>query len=221
MKKITEIKAVKGFLSAFKTAKDSVKKQISEVIKAFSVVLGPEPYLMKDRKVNRYLILTLGAVFVLDYFMFCYHSEKNVFSFFPELPVISKQKEVTVYLPALDGQSLLEEKRMAASYESRERFIKFLFNAVVKGSKFQNTALAVPVQMNIRKIWVLDKSGDHEGKGFCAIDCEVPVSDQEVKPIPGSEPLFKKALEQTITANIPEIAGIILLERGVPDKKLW
>jgi hypothetical protein len=67
----------------------------------------------------------------------------------------------------------------------------------------------------------MEKSPDRDGKDICAIDCEVPVLDQEIQAIPGSEPLFREALRKTVAANIPRISEVVVLERGIPYKKLW
>jgi len=39
--------------------------------------------------------------------------------------------------------------------------------------------------------------------------------------VKGSEQMFKESLEKTITENVPGIKKVILLEKGVPFRKLW
>jgi len=39
--------------------------------------------------------------------------------------------------------------------------------------------------------------------------------------IPGSEDNFRAALEKSITENIPSIKRVVVLEKGVPLKRLW
>jgi hypothetical protein len=49
----------------------------------------------------------------------------------------------------------------------------------------------------------------------------VPVLAQEILAIPGSDPLFREELRKTVAANIPRISEVVVLERGIPYKKLW
>jgi hypothetical protein len=183
--------------------------------------MNMETYRGEDRQLNRNLALLIATLLILDYLMFCFHTDKNIFAIFPDVPKLSRQHEVTVYLPALDGASLLTEKRMAADFENDERFILFLFQRRCEGSIYQNTSMAIAAGMHVRRVWVMEKSPDRDGKDICAIDCEVPVLDQEIQAIPGSEPLFREALRKTVAANIPRISEVVVLERGIPYKKLW
>ena len=194
----------------FLTGKDSIAS-----------FLNAETYNWNDKLANRRLIITLASIFFLDYMMFCYHTGKNIFAIFPSVPPISLQREITVYLPSLDAKTIIDEKRKAASFDNDERFIQFLVDSVAKGSLFQNTAMAVPAEINIRKIWLLEKSANPDGKDIYAIDCDPLMLEPGMKPLPDSEELFKKALKQTITANIPHISDIILLAGGIPDRKFW
>ena len=183
--------------------------------------MNGEPYSWKDKLTNRRLIITLASIFFLDYIMFCYHTGRNIFAILPSAPPISSQHEITVYLPSLDGKTIIDEKRKVASFDNEERFIQFLVNSVAGGSLFENTAMAVPAEINVRKIWLLEKNTNPDGKDICAIDCESITLEPGMKPLPGSEELFRKALAQTITANIPHISDIILLDEGIPGRKLW
>lgn len=183
--------------------------------------MNGEPHNWNDKLTNRRLIITLASIFFLDYIMFCYHAGRNIFAIFPSVPPVSSQHEITVYLPSLDGKTIIDEKRKVVSFGSEERFIQFLVNSVASGSLFENTAMAVPAKINIRKVWLLEKSVNPDGKDICAIDCEPIVLEAGVKPLPDSEELFEKALTQTITANIPRISDIILLDGGIPDRKFW
>ncbi|MCL2025263.1 MAG: hypothetical protein FWG92_00450 [Leptospirales bacterium] len=183
--------------------------------------MNGEPYRWNDKLANRRLIITLASIFFLDYIMFCYHAGRNVFAIFPSIPPISTQREITLYLPSLDGKTVIDEKRKAASFGSNERFVQFLANSVAKGSMFQNTAMAVPAEINIRKVWFIEKSENPDEKNICVVDCEPFMLDEGVVPLPGSEELFKKALSQTIAANIPHISDVIFLDGGIPDRKFW
>ena len=188
---------------------------------SIAAFMNGEPYKWNNKPTNRRLIITLASIFFLNYIMFCYHTGRNIFAIFPSIPPISVQREITVYLPSLDGRTIIDEKREVVSFESDERFIQFLVNSVAQGSLFQNTAMAVPAEINIRKIWLLEKYASLDGKNICAIDFEPFVLDDSIKPLPGSEELFRKAVEQTITANVPYVSDIILLDGGIPDRKFW
>jgi len=198
-----------------------VKKLLLTGKDSIMLFINSEPYRWNDKSANRRLIITLVSIFFLDYIMFCYHTGRNIFAIFPSIPPISLQREITLYLPSLDGQTIIDEKRKVASFSSEERFVQFLVNSVAKGSMFQNTAMAVPAEMNIRKVWLLEKNANPDGENICVVDCEPFMLDEGVKPLPGSEELFRKALKQTITANIPYISDIILLDGGIPDRKFW
>lgn len=222
---MTNIKSVQNKLTA---ARDKIKagftrcKQLllngKDIIVLF---LTSEPYRWDNKANNRRLIITLTSLFLLNYAMFCYHADKNIFAIFPNIPPISSQHKITIFLPSLDGETIISEKRKTADFASEERFIRFLFNNVVEGSMFQNTAIAVPVEMSIRNIWLLEQNENTGGKKICAIDCDITVLETQVSPLPESKPLFRKALTQTITANIPDISDVLLLEGGMPDKNFW
>lgn len=199
----------------------SVGYRIKEIFLSVKNVLTvfmhtPGGYKGEDRSVNRRLALIIGAVLFLNYFMFCYYTDKNIFAIFPSVPPVSDQREVTLYLPAPDGSTLIEETCSASEFSSDERFVQFMFRAVVRGSRYQNTSMAVPADMNIRKIWI----GSPE-EGFCLVDCEVSPLRSGITPVPGSEALFRSALEKTVTANIPSIKKVQVLTGGIPDCRLW
>jgi len=174
---------------------------------------------VKDR--NRFLLIGIGSLLLLDYLMFCYHTDKNIFNIFPTIPVIEDKREIEVYLPGLDGVTIFKEKRQIMGFPSDERFVRYLFNTVRKGSQFDNTSIMVPVELQIRNIWITDGDTISKNEKLCVVDVEVPVIEKDITPLQGSEPLFKEAFRQTVKANIPSIAEITILERGIPDKKLW
>ena len=226
-KAIAALKMLKDIKISRETVRAKAKEYYAKLkeilIKGKDIIvlfMESHPYTWENKTNNRRFIITLTSLLILNYVMFCYHSGKNIFSIFPNIPPISSQHEVTVFLPALDGKTLIEEKRKAAKFESEERFIHFLFNNVVQGSMFENTAFAVPVDMNIRTIWMLGKS-ENNSKDICAIDCGITAVNPQIKPLPDSELLFREALRKTITANIPHIEKVVLLEGGMPDKKFW
>jgi len=161
---------------------------------------------------NRFLVLVISVIFIFDYLVFCYHTEKNLFDIFPAIPVLDDSREVTVYVPALDGKSILKETRRISVY-NRVGFVRVLFRMVATGSYYENTSAMVPVKIDIRKIWFYDDA--------CIIDVMLVSLDKTAKVIPGSENVFRESLERTITENIPSIKRVFLLERGIPFKNIW
>ena len=176
---------------------------------------------LEKRDRNRIIILALSLLFILDYFMFCYHVDKNIFALFPSIPSLEKRQTVPVYLPSLDGEHIFNENRVVAGFERDEEFVRSLFYLVVKGSIYENTSMAVPSELFVRKIWITGpQDGDKKGS-CCIIDVEPAMIRANTDVISGSESNFRKALEKTITANIPEISSVEILEKGIPEKNLW
>ncbi len=162
---------------------------------------------------NRFLVLFVTLLFIFDYLVFCYHTDKNPFDIFPVLPVLEDKKLINAYLPYLDGKSILKESRRVSVIDNDEGFIRLLFKIVVKGSYYENTAAVVPVDIRIRGIWIYE--------GTCIIDLTLATIVDNIEIIPGSENTFRRALEKTITENIPSIERVIILERGIPGKSIW
>jgi hypothetical protein len=162
---------------------------------------------------NRFLVLFITLLFLFDYLVFCYHTEKNPFNIFPSIPILEDKKLINVYLPYLDGQSILKESRRVSVIDNDQGFVRLLFKIVVKGSYYENTAAVVPVDIGIRGIWIYE--------GSCIIDLALAAVVDNVAVIPGSENTFRRALEKTITENIPSIERVIILERGIPGKNIW
>lgn len=162
---------------------------------------------------NRFLVLVVSLLLIFDYLVFCYHTEKNVFDIFPALPRLDLRERRNIYIPANDGKSLIKEKRKMEVPEEKERFAALIFGMVSKGSIYENTSGAVPVDTQIRTIWL---KGD-----TCYIDAGLAVLRGDTPIIPGSEDNFRAALEKSITENIPSIKRVVVLEKGVPLKRLW
>ncbi len=165
----------------------------------------------RDR--NRFLILLISLLFIMDYLMFCYHADKNVFNIFPSIPLLDTKSTIKVYLPDVDGKSILREIRKVDVQDEKEEHIKSLFNMVVQGFYFDNTSHLVPVNTFVRKVWVY---GDQ-----CVIDVDLSEIKDDVKVVPGSEETFKKALDQTIRENVPSVKSVQILVNGLPGRVLW
>ena len=170
---------------------------------------------------NRFLILLFSFIFLLDYFMFCYHTDKNIFDIFPSIPLLSEKKSINIYLPATDGKTLLNEKRLIPDFDSEKRLAAYLFKLVIKGSERENTRIAVPVDLFIRKIWVYKNDKSPSSSKSCIIDVEPTELTDNSKRIKGSEQNFKNAVRKTIMKNLSGISDVTILVRGIPGKILW
>ncbi|PKL16387.1 MAG: hypothetical protein CVV49_16505 [Spirochaetae bacterium HGW-Spirochaetae-5] len=172
---------------------------------------------VKER--NRVIILSLSLLFILDYIMLSYHTGKNIFDIFPSIPVLEDKKTVNIYIPSEGCTEILSEKREIYSNLEDESLVKRLFELVADGSYYENTSENVPVSFLIKKIWLVnEESGD--GK-VCVIDLSPATLEKDMYVVKGSEQMFKDSLEKTLVENIPGIKKVILLEKGVPFRKLW
>ena len=162
---------------------------------------------------NRFIMTLIGGLFLLNYLAFCYHTDKNPFYIFPSLPLLDERNPINVYLPDIDGETILKEERVISRLDDNKGFIRLLFNIVIKGSYYENTSPAIPIDTYIRKIWIRDE--------ICIIDLGLSIINYNLKIIKGSETIFKISLEKTISENIPTIKKVILLEQGIPEKPLW
>ncbi len=168
---------------------------------------------------NRRLIIFFAALFIIDYLAYSYHTDKNIFDIFPSIPSLDSHVSVSVYLPSLDGESIVDEKRMIPRYNSDEKTAKLLFETVVQGRLRANTTAAVPAELFVRKVWIR-----REGKGtqgLCVFDIEPVRLAPGATVIKNSEALFMRALEKTITENIPTVGGVMILEKGALNASLW
>jgi hypothetical protein len=167
---------------------------------------------------NRRLILLFAAIFLLDYLMYCIHTEKNIVDIFPVIPTLVQEKQVTVYLPSLNGSSIIREIRSIPVFDSDEQTAKRLFEVVLKGSIYENTAVAVPASLFVRKVWMYGHGGKHT---VCVFDLEPVELKANLPLMKNSERNFIRALNKTIAENIPSIKQVLILEKGVPGAALW
>lgn len=174
-----------------------------------------------EKEKRRLLVLTFSAIFFLDYIMFCHHAENSILAIFPSIPSLEESRKVNIYLPTFNDMSIEKESRKIPVFDDRKREAMHLFYEVVRGSKFENTSLFVPLELYVRKIWFLsEKNGSDEGLN-CIIDVDPGFHDERNMTIPGSEELFRKAVEKTLMENIPGIARVTVVERGIPDTHIW
>lgn len=173
-----------------------------------------------DRKERtRRIILMFAFLFFLDYLMYCLHTDKNIVDIFPEITPLEQGKTVRVYLPDLDGVTIIAERRSIPKYDSDEKTARVLFEMVVKGSVFDNTSMAAPSGLLLRKVWIYGKPA---GKSrTCIFDLEPVELGAKTPVVKNSEALFKQALEKTVTENIPSVKTVMLLEKGVPGTPIW
>ncbi len=193
-----------------------VKKRALRAVAKVKYELFDQPDI-KER--NRKIILAMALIFFLDYLMYCLHTNSPIFGIFPTLPTLDEKREITVYLPSLDGVTILREKRSVPVYENDEKTAKELFNIVVNGSQYENTSLVVPTELFVTKVWIHGRKKG--GKDICVFDLEPIELIENNRVIPNSESLFKEALAKTIKSNISSVKEIIILEKGAPAAQLW
>jgi hypothetical protein len=162
---------------------------------------------------NRFMVLFISSLLIMDYVLFCFHADKNLFDIFPSFPALDCREERTVYLPDTDGKTLLKEKRLIAVSEDNDEFIRSLFRIILRGSIYENTSISVPVDTFIRKVWL---TGD-----TCVIDLALSTLLEDARIIEGSEANFRLAVEKTVLSNIPSIKNVVILEKGIPGKPIW
>ncbi len=186
---------------------DTVKKKYGDLV---YIIQNPP-----GNKTERYrkLLLFISIVCIIDYLAFSYLSDKNVFDVFPSLPAIDTREEITVYLPDLQSSTLMKENRMITPSHDTNIQVRELVKIVSRGSQYENTAIIVPVDLLVRKVWI---EGD-----TCIVDVGLLQIPKTTNIIEGSEKAFHKAISKTIKENIDGISKVILLENGVPGKRLW
>jgi len=162
---------------------------------------------------NRYMMLLIAFLLFFDYIIFCFHTGKNPFDIIPSLPLKNEKSDITIYLPDLDGKTIIKEEKKIPEIKKTEEYIQYIFNKVIEGSKYENTSVVVPVDTYIRKIWIYDKT--------CIIDAGFSLLKKDSNVIKGSEGSFKKALSKSIIENISSIEKVLLLDKGLPNRNIW
>lgn len=179
-----------------------------------------ESYYSKNKKERtRIVILVLSSILFFDYVLFSYQVESSIFNIFPSIPVIENKIKINIYIPSEGAAEIISEEREIHENLEEEVLVKKLFSLVAAGSFYENTALNVPARYTIKKIWLVETE-DEEGK-LCVIDIMPAMLEKDIKVVKNSETLFKESLEKTIVENVPGIKKVMVLEKGVPFRKLW
>lgn len=160
---------------------------------------------------NKHVIIT--SILIMNYLMICFLIGKNPFDVIPSWPVSDNREQVQVYLPDIDGKTILTEKRLTEKSANSEIFIKRLVKFVVKGSDYENTKSAVPIDGEVRKVWIYNKN--------CIIDLYYGSNHKIGLKIKNQQKNFKEALSKTIKENVSGIDKVTLLVKGIPNTKLW
>ena len=161
---------------------------------------------------TRFLVLFISLVLIGDYLMFCYHTDKNIFNIFPPIPRLDTRSDISIYVPDKDARELMKEPRKIQVPDGKDVYAGMLYRMVTRGSIFDNTSHIVPVKTFVRHVWI--------GETDCVIDIDFHAAKDRIESVPGSDVAFRKALEKTITENIPGISTVRVLLNGVP-RKLW
>ena len=161
---------------------------------------------------NRFLVLFISLLLILDYLMFSYHTDKNILNIFPSMPRIDFRSDINIYVPDKDAKKILKESRSVLVPAEKEIYAGMLYRMIAKGSRFDNTSNIVPVKTFVRNIWI--------GENRCVIDIDFESAKERIEAVENSETAFKKALEMTIAENIPGITHVHVLLNGV-SRKLW
>lgn len=187
--------------------------KIKEVLKSIIMFQKKEISSTEQTNRNRIIVSVVLVLLIINYLMICFHVGRNPFDVLPSWPITDARHEITIYLPHLDGKTIFSEKRLSAKNENLKYFIRELVEFVIKGSIVENTKEAVPIDGNIRKIWL------YEDK--CIVDMYLEVNKKNIVYKKGREINFKKALQKTITENVPGVKEVIVLSKGIPGKNIW
>lgn len=201
------VEKVKSSLLSYK---DSFKQRIKKIIEGAK---------SDSKEYNRVMFLSISGLCFFAYLMLCLLTGKNVFDIFPPVPALQENRKITIYIPSEGCTGIIQEQRRVFSDLEDDKLVHRIFYLVAAGSQYENTLSNVPAKFIIKKIWIVD-SEDGDGK-TCLIDLMPVIIEKDVVVVKGSEQIFREALEKTIAENVPGIKKVILLEKGVPCKKLW
>jgi hypothetical protein len=165
---------------------------------------------------NRKFILATGILLLVNYLLFRALTLSNPLDIFPSFPVIDNRENVTVYMPRLHGKDISPENVPSATFEDKERKARFLAKKVLQGSRYENTAILIPVNLLLKKVWITP-----EGGGTCVLDFQVSSLTGETAVIEGSEKRIKEALTRTLVTNIEGVNRVVFCRQGIPSATLW
>ncbi len=165
---------------------------------------------------NRKFILVTGILLLVNYLLFRALTLSNPLDIFPSFPVIDKREMITVHMPRLHGKEITPEKVSSALFDTNERKARFLAEKVLAGSRYENTAILIPVNLLIKKVWITP-----EGGGTCVVDFHVSSRTGETHLIEGSEKRIKEALTRTLVSNIDGVNHVVFCRQGIPSVPLW
>jgi len=212
------------FTEKIKTVKENflnLKNRTGIIYSSYRAKIYNTFELMKKdpREKTRITILIISAVFFIDYIMFSYYVDKNILDIFPSIPVLESKDEINIYIPSEGCKEILSEKRKIDTDVEDNILVKKLVALVAEGSYFENTSSNVPVKLLVKNVWI---TPDENGGGkICLIDISPVILERNIAIIAGSEQMFRESLEKTVKENVPGITRVILLEKGVPFRKLW
>ncbi|HPP50021.1 MAG TPA: hypothetical protein PLO73_08620 [Spirochaetota bacterium] len=165
------------------------------------------------KKRYRMVLLAVSILCIIDYAAISVLTDKNIFDIYPSLPALDTRETIDIFVADLDAKSILKETRQVLLPQNNESKVRRLVKLVAEGSEFENTRAIAPIDIVVRHVWFYDTT--------CIIDCELGTIEGQVPYIPDSFKAFNKALEQTISRNIPGITRVVLLEHGIYGKNLW
>lgn len=165
------------------------------------------------KKRYRKILLAVSVICIIDYVAISVLTGKNIFDLYPSLPALDTRDTIDIFIADLDAKSILKETRDVSLSGDNESRVRRLVKLVAEGSEFENTRAMAPVDIIVRHVWFYDTT--------CIIDCELGTIEGQVPYIPDSFRAFNKALEQTLSRNIPGITKVVLLEHGIYGKNLW
>ncbi len=201
-------KSVKHIFNVFRPS--FYRKIYSDIKKEYSA---------GSRGKSRCIIFALSSIFILDYMMFSHSIESPIWDIFPSIPALEDKKVIDIYIPSSDSKEIISEKREIDMNTRPESLVAKLFYYVVKGSIYENTATNVPVNILVKKIWLV-KNQSGAGQN-CYIDLFPVILGKNTPIISGSENMFREAIKKTIKANMPRVSRVLILEKGVPFRPLW
>lgn len=183
-------------------------------MKALKALKAYKTKVKSDSKTkNRFIVVSVSFLLIADYLMYCFLVGQNVFAILPSIPALDSREEITIYLPDPDNEPMITETRLISGDSSDKNIISYIVHQTVRGSKYENTRKAVPIDCNIRTVWIKD--------GVCYIDIRLEHVEPTAPRIEGSEKKFRDAVEKSVTTNFPAVKKVVFLQNGIYNRELW